>query len=260
MYPLVQIGPFRLSSGGLILLLSVWLASRLVDRVAKARGGPTLESQVERCFFPVLIGAIAGGRLWYGFFNWDLYGRTPGLFWALRVSDLSWSGALLGGILVGYLWCRWRGLDTAGVADSVALALPIPQALASAGLLLSGEAFGTPTNLPWGVALFGAMRHPTQIYFAVAALVCLGLLSSLSSQRRPAGTLMAAYLGLQGLTLLLIEPLRADSLVFPAGVRAAQMAGLALVLVTLHWLRRATPIDELPRPVPETVVDGSAPT
>ena len=41
------------------------------------------------------------------------------------------------------------------------------------GLLLSGEAFGAPTSLPWGVPLFGAVRHPTQIYLALAALESL---------------------------------------------------------------------------------------
>ena len=238
MYPLVQIGPFRLSSGGLILLLSVMLGSSLLGRIASRRGGPALAAQAERCFYPVVLGAVAGGRLWYGLFNWDMYGRTPGLFWALRVGDLAWPGALLGGLLAGYLWCRLRGFDRSALADSAALALPVPQALASAGLLLSGEAFGIPTSLPWGVPLFGVTRHPTQIYFALAALGSLGLLRFMARQHPPAGALMDAYLGAQGLALLLIESLRADSLVLPGGIRAAQVVGLALLLYALMRLRR----------------------
>jgi prolipoprotein diacylglyceryltransferase len=54
----------------------------------------------------------------------------------------------------------------------------------------------------------------------------------LVARRRPLrGTLTAAYLGLQGMTLLLVEALRADSLLLPAGVRAGQVFGLALVLL-----------------------------
>src|SRR4051794_788201 len=108
MYPLVQIGPFRLSSSGLVLLVSILLGNWLLSRVARERGGTALAQQADNCFYPILIGALIGARLWYGLFNLDLYGRTPALFVALRVSDFAWPGALLGGGLASYLWCRWK--------------------------------------------------------------------------------------------------------------------------------------------------------
>ncbi|HEY0604349.1 MAG TPA: prolipoprotein diacylglyceryl transferase family protein, partial [Herpetosiphonaceae bacterium] len=160
MYPLVRIGPFSLSSGGLLLLIAAMAGSALAGRIGRARGTGNLGQQVDNLFYPAVIGAVIGARLWYGIFNWDLFGRTPRLFWALRVESFAWPGALLGGLLLGYLWCRWRGYDLAAVADVAALALPVPQAIASLGLLLSGEAFGAPTSLPWGVSLFGVVRHP----------------------------------------------------------------------------------------------------
>jgi phosphatidylglycerol:prolipoprotein diacylglycerol transferase len=237
MYPLVEIGPFRLSSGGLALLASLLLASHLLGRIAGARGGPRLATQAESCFYPVMLGAVVGARLWYGLFNWDLYGRTPGLVWALQVSGFAWPGALLGGLLVGYLWSRWRGLDMIAIADAAVLALPVPLALGNVGLLLSGEAFGYPTSLPWAVPLFGIMRHPTQLYFALAALLTLCALWWLARRSPPAGGLTVAFLGLHGLTLVLVEALRVDSLLLPGGFRAAQVVGLGLVLYALYRAR-----------------------
>ncbi len=35
--------------------------------------------------------------------------------------------------------------------------------------LASGDAFGAPSSLPWAIELWGAARHPVQIYEAVAA-------------------------------------------------------------------------------------------
>ncbi len=113
-------------------------------------GGEQLARQADNCFYPVLIGAVNGARLWYDLFNLDLYGRTPSLFVAPRLGDFAWPSALLCGLLAGYLWCRWNQFDELQLADSAALG--------SVGLLLSGEAFGVPTNLPWGVSLFGATR------------------------------------------------------------------------------------------------------
>jgi phosphatidylglycerol---prolipoprotein diacylglyceryl transferase len=238
MYPLVEIGPLRLSSGGLLLLVSIMVGGWLIGRVAQLRGGAQLAQQADRCFYPALIGAALGARLWYGLFNLDLYSRNPGMFFALRVGDVAWPGALLGGLLAGYVWCRRNGFDRLKLADSAALTLPAVQMIASIGLLLSGEAFGVPTSLPWAVPLFGAMRHPTQIYFALAALGSLIAVWSLARRPLPVGTLFMSYLGLQGLTSLLVETLRADSLVFPGGIRAAQVFGLALLLYTLSWARQ----------------------
>jgi phosphatidylglycerol:prolipoprotein diacylglycerol transferase len=255
LYPLVEIGPLRLSSGGLLLLVSIIVGGWLVGRVARARGGAQLARQADDCFYPVLIGAAAGARLWYGLFNLDLYSRNPGMFVALRVGDFAWPGALLGGLLIGYLWCRRNGFDAPKLADSAALTLPAMQVIGSVGVLLSGEAFGAPTNLPWAIPLFGAMRHPTQIYFALAALGSLSALWLLARRPLPVGALFMSYLGLQGLTLLLIEALRADSLVFPGGIRAAQVFGLALLLCTLIWARQQSGL--VLRQTPEPVLQES---
>lgn len=239
MYPLLQIGPFNLSSGGLLLLLAVLFGSWLQRRIALRRGGAALADQSDRCFYPALLGAIVGGRLWYGALNWDLYGKSPELFLALRVGDMAWPGALLGGGLAAYLWCRLRGFDAVVLADSAALALPAAQVIAYSGMLLSGDVLGLPTDLPWGVALLGTLRHPTQIYFALAALATGAALWRLVRTSPPPGVLTSAYLGLQGLTLLLIEALRADSLLLPGSIRSAQVFGLALILVALLRLRGA---------------------
>jgi phosphatidylglycerol:prolipoprotein diacylglycerol transferase len=243
-YPLIELGPLRLSSGGLLLLLAVLLMQWLFVRTARIRGNAPLAEQAERSVYPALVGAAIGARLWYGVFNWSLYSQTPSLFVALRVGEFAWPGALIGGALAGALWCRWRQGNLRQLADCAALALPPAQALACIGLLLSGEAFGAPTDLPWGIALFGATRHPTQLYLALAALLSAGVLWRMARHQPQPGTLTAAYLGLQGMTLLLVEALRADSLLLPAGVRAGQVFGLGLVLLALIWLRwhaNATP-------------------
>jgi phosphatidylglycerol:prolipoprotein diacylglycerol transferase len=127
------------------------------------------------------------------------------------------------------------------MADAAALALPLALAVAGVGLLLSGDAFGVPTTLPWGVPLFGTQRHPTQLYGALAALlvgVALSAAEHFASAKRPLapGRLAAGFLALHGLSLLLIEALRADSLTLGDGVRATQIVGLALLLAGLHRL------------------------
>ena len=238
MYPLLPIGPLNLSSGGLLLLIGVLLGSALFERAARARGGERLFEQASSTLLPVLAGAVVGGRLIYGLLNWDVYAANPGFFLVVRIAEMAWIGALMGGMLIGWLWCRWKDLDTAQIADAAAFGLLPAQFIASIGLLLSGEFFGNPTSLPWGIALFGTIRHPTQLYLALIALLGYALLVRLAQRRPMPGILFAAYLVIQGMTMLLLEPLRGDSLVLPYGIRAAQVFGLALVLAVLIWMRR----------------------
>lgn len=237
MYPLFELGPLRLSSGGLLLIAALMLGGWLFERNARRFGGDQLADLADRCMLPALVGALIGARLWYGLLSWDLYGRSPELFLALRVGDFAWPGALLGGALLGYLWCRRGGAPTP-LADAAALALFPVHALASVGLFLSGEAFGAPSNLPWAVTLFGAARHPTQLYFVVAALLSWWLLEWVARRAPRPGTLAALYLGLQGATMLALEALRADSLALAGGIRAAQVFGLLLLLLALWHGRR----------------------
>lgn len=241
MYPLIQLGPLSLSSGGLLLLAAALLFSELLGREARSRGGESLAGLAEAALPLALIGAALGARLWYGVFAWSTYGRDLWMFLALRIAELAWPGALLGGMLAGWLWFRWRGGDAADLADAAALALPPAQALASLGMLLSGEAFGVPAGLPWAVELFGATRHPTQLYYAIAALLSWAALRWLAGRERRPGLLAAGALGLGGVAMLLIEPLRADAALLPGGVRATQLFGLALLLGAMLWARsRAT--------------------
>ncbi len=237
MYPLISLGPLNLSSGGLALLAALLLFGWQFERHARRIGGSTLAKQASGLVFPIAAGATIGGRLWYGLTNWDLYGSDPLLFLALRVGDLAWAGALLGGLSAAWVACRWRSADPLPLADAAALALPPAVAITSVGLLLSGEAFGAPSNLPWAVPLFGVLRHPTQLYYALAALASWIVLAALNRRGVRARGLLVAWLGLQGLTMLLVEALRADSVALPGGVRLSQLVGLGLLLAALTWAR-----------------------
>lgn len=237
MYPLISLGPLNLSSGGLALLAALLLFGWQFERHARRMGGQALAEQASGLVFPMMAGATIGGRLWYGLTNWDLYGGDPLLFLALRVGDLAWAGALLGGLSAAWAVCRWRNADSLPLADAAAIALPPAVAVTSVGLLLSGEAFGAPSNLPWAVPLFGALRHPTQLYYALAALASWMVLAALQRRGVRDGGLLRAWLGLQGLTMLLVEALRADSATLPGGVRLSQLVGLGLLLAALTWAR-----------------------
>ena len=246
MYPLIRVGPLGLSSSGLLLLAGVLLAGWLLGRRAATRADERLAHDAEHFFYAALVGAVFGGRLWYGLLNMDLYRQSPALLLAPRLEALAWPGAILGGLGLGFAWLWLRGRAVAPAADQAARVLPLAQALGSVGLLLSGEALGRPTALPWGVPMLGASRHPTQLYFALAALLTAALIVWLSRQQLPSGALLAAYVAANGLALIAFDPLRADVSLLPGGVRLNQVVGLGVLLAAAGWARTWLAADAQP--------------
>jgi prolipoprotein diacylglyceryltransferase len=106
--------------------------------------------------------------------------------------------------------------------------------------LASGTAFGRPTNLPWGIDLWNATRHPTQIYELLAALVIFGLLWFRKTNGL-AGSDLLLFAALTAGAHLFLEAFRGDSILIFDGLRLAQVVAWMVLAVSLfanEWIRR----------------------
>jgi prolipoprotein diacylglyceryltransferase len=106
--------------------------------------------------------------------------------------------------------------------------------------LAAGSAFGRPTDLPWGLELWNEIRHPTQIYEFVSALLIFGIIW-LQKMDRPAGSTFLAFAALTAAARLFLEAFRGDSTLVLGGLRLAQIlawAVLAIVLFASESIRR----------------------
>jgi phosphatidylglycerol:prolipoprotein diacylglycerol transferase len=233
MYPLLELGLLNLATGGLTLLLAAyWWSQRFERRAAHPAAADAA--------IAALVAAVLVGRLAFGLTHWSLYGADPALFLALRIAEFWWPAAYGAALLAIVLVARWRGAAPAALLDAAALALPWPQALASLGLLLSGDAPGQPTSLPWAVPMLGALRHPLGAYLALSALALAAALGWLARRQPPPGRLAAVATFGQGVLLLLWEPLNAAALTTVAGVHVVQLAGLGLIIGAMLALRPTT--------------------
>jgi phosphatidylglycerol:prolipoprotein diacylglycerol transferase len=108
--------------------------------------------------------------------------------------------------------------------------------------LASGNAFGAETTLPWGIYLWGAIRHPTQLYQIMAGCIILGMIwprtaNSNVVQRSP-GVTFLYFLALTAGAWLLIEGFRADSVVLPNGIRVGQIAAWLILAGSMLGIKR----------------------
>jgi prolipoprotein diacylglyceryltransferase len=107
--------------------------------------------------------------------------------------------------------------------------------------LASGDAYGGPTSLPWAVELWGARRHPTQIYEILLSVLILLALWRLRRWDTFPGFFFLCWLAMAAEARLFLEAFRADSAIIFGMLRGAQVVSLIvlqLAMLGLHLLGR----------------------
>ena len=175
-YPvLFRIGSFEITSFGALVAIGALVGLWIFRRELIRSGLP--ESGVDAAVAGIL-GGMAGAKLLWTF---EHLGEGPAIDLLLSRGGMSWFGGFVGGIGAGVWMMRRKHLPVLETLAAATPALAIGHAIGRIGCLLVGDDYGTPTDLPWGVAFPEGLPptdvpvHPTQIYEALL-LVPLALL------------------------------------------------------------------------------------
>lgn len=234
MFPTLPIGPLRLQTYGLALLLAylagLWLAARQARR-----HGLDGDHIYNLGFYALLVGMVAA-RLGHAIAYFEVYRVDPRQLLSLSPGGLLLAPGLLGAAAMAALYIRRHRLPLATTLDALAAGLLLALAVASLGAFLAGRELGAVSEAPWAMALFGVRRHPLALMQMLALLALLGGVLWADRRRalRPGQLALLALFGYAALRLFL-EPLRAESLLIGDGWRAVQLAALAGVLLS-GWL------------------------
>jgi phosphatidylglycerol---prolipoprotein diacylglyceryl transferase len=250
------IGPLNLRWYGLLIASAVLIGLTLAQRLAQSRQlSPDLVGDL---LIWLIVGAIPGARLYYVLFQWSYYSQHPDQILAIWRGGIAIHGAIIGGILAAILFSRVKRCSFWRLADIVAPALILGQAIGRWGNFFNSEAFGSPTDLPWKLFIPEGRRptgfesvgyyHPTFLYESLWNLMVFGLLMVLFVKfpKAKRGTLFLVYAIAYSIGRFWIEALRTDSLMF-GPLKMAQMVSLVGImlggagLAWLYLLRRTLP-------------------
>jgi prolipoprotein diacylglyceryl transferase len=158
------LGPFHLRAYGLLIALGVFAAVWLGDRRWQDRGGEA--GTLSSIALWAVPGGLVGARIYHVATDYELYTHHP--FNAVKIwqGGLGIWGGVAGGVLVGWIVVRRRGLDMRTMLDAVAPALPLAQAIGRWGNYFNQELFGRPTKLPWALQVDPSHRPPGLEHFA----------------------------------------------------------------------------------------------
>lgn len=213
------------------LYAALWLAAQL----ARPRG---LDGDhLWNLGFISASAALVGARLAYVAQFWPAYQTDLLAIVSPRPGALAWTPGLVIGLLAGLVYVRRLRLPLLVVLDALAPAALLGLTIMSLADFLAGDAYGAPTTLPWAITVWGAARHPVQLYQLGAQLIALVIVL-----RRPASVVgQRAWLSLflYALSRLLCDAFRGDSLLLAGGFRAEQIVALAAALLALPQVLRA---------------------
>ena len=227
-----------------VLVLWVWYFLRKV--------GIKTEDVMGAALWAIPMGIIVS-RLIHVIDRFDYYVDNPGRI--LGLEGLTIYGAILGGLLGSWIYCRIRRGSFAPLADLGAPGILLAQAIGRVGCIINGCCYGEPTTLPWGFVYphvgSGAV-HPTQLYELLGDLVIFALLFWVfRGHLRPSGSLLALYLALYSALTFTVRFWRGDTEQFLGPLQEGQLIAILVFIAAAIWLvvKKAHWVSEREEPV-----------
>ena len=211
-----QFGPFTIHWYGVMVALAfalgLWTASR-----RGLRDGLAPESILD--LGPWLIGGtLLGARTLYVTSYWreEFADKPLSEIFMIQHGGLVFYGGLIGAVVVGVTYIRWKKLPLWKVADAIAPSIALGYVFGRIGCLMNGCCFGRTCSLPWAIHFpadhetHGIARHPTQIYDSLLSLALYLALAWLHRRKKFDGQIFALYLVCYALTRSFVEYFRGD--------------------------------------------------
>ncbi|MCR5265596.1 MAG: prolipoprotein diacylglyceryl transferase [Cyanobacteria bacterium RUI128] len=236
---------FNIYYYGIILAFAIFVGVLVSNRIAMVEYFRI--NLVSNIATSVILGGIIGARLYYCLLNFAQYSSNPMEIFALREGGLSIHGAILGGLIVLFFQAKLNRMPFLKLCDIFAMGLPLAQAIGRWGNFFNSEAFGLPTNLPWGLYVKPQFRpdryfssnhfHPAFLYESLLdVLIFLILYLVMKKYKDNYGVITAWYLILYSVVRFFIEYIRVDCVKYVFGVPFPQFISVLLISLSVLFL------------------------
>lgn len=180
--------------------------------------------------------SIICARLYYIFFNLGYYLQNPIEVFNIRSGGIAIYGAVIGGMITCFIFCKKRKINVLDLLDYIAPGLVLGQAIGRWGNFINIEAYGSATKSLFRMEIFKNGNyievHPTFLYESLACLAIFIVLLIIKNKRKFNGQIVFTYLGLYSLQRFFIEGLRTDSLMI-GNIRISQMLSAIIFVVSV---------------------------
>ena len=270
----IEIAGIKLYWYGILIAAAVALCLYLGMKQCR-KHGLTPDLLTDFCLLAIPL-AFVGARIYYVACEWSSYyvkgniKETLSQIANVRSGGLAIYGGILGAGLAIILMGKLRKVPISTVMDFAIVYIPLGQAIGRWGNFFNQEAFGTTTDLPWGMKSTTIARylsihcphldsskavHPTFFYESVCTFIIFFALLVIRGKSKRPWTTVSCYCIFYGIVRFFIEGLRTDSLyIGSTGLRISQVLSLILVVLGLLMISLGRVFDWQKQPIPERFI------
>lgn len=229
---------------GIIIAISILVGLLVICKIRnKYFKEVSTDTICDLSFYLIIFGLIFA-RLYYVVLDLPYFMRHPLDIPEIWNGGIAIQGAILGGVIGGYLYTKSHQLNFLRFADLFSFGLITGQIIGRWGNFFNSEAFGLPTTLPWKLYIPYALRpieyrnfeyfHPTFLYESllnIIVLICMYIILKKQKEERKNGIIFFSYLILYSVVRLLVETIRIDSILNISSFHIAHIAALFILTI-----------------------------
>ena len=237
MLPTFQIGPLALPVPAFSIMISIWLGISLAEKQAR-KHAMTADMLTNLVFIGIITGIICA-RLGFALQSISAFFQSPLSIFSINPSMLDPFSGLAAALLAIFIYGKRAKISYKHILDALTPILAVTAIGLAFAHIASGESFGSVTNLPWSIELWGAKRHPTQFYelFSATTIFCLLMLTSINRLEKP-GALFLIFCLFSSSAILFLESFHGDSATIMGGFRTNQIIAWTIQAIGLPILHK----------------------
>lgn len=212
----------------ILLLLATWIGLTFAEKHTERHG--VSKDDLNNITYYGLIAFVVGGRLSFVLQNMPAFIKSPLGIISINPDIFDPLGALAVAFIVAFVYGQRRKLLFWNTLDALTPYFAVLAIGIGLSHLAAGTAFGMETDAAWGINLWNATRHPTQIYEILASLLIFGLVWFQKENPRP-GILFLTYAALIAAAQLFIQAFRGDSTLIFNGLHQEQVIAWVVLAV-----------------------------
>ena len=230
-----------------VMILLAMLTATVLTYIELHKKGINKDTFIDMIFYGLLLG-IAGARIYYVIFNLDYYLKDIIEIICMWHGGLAIHGGLIATFIFLYFYTKKHKLNLLLILDAIVVGLIIGQAIGRWGNFFNGEAYGREVTLTFlqnlhlpkfiikGMYINEAYREPTFLYESICSLIGFIILLIVRTIKKiKTGTLSSIYLIWYGITRIIIESFRTDSLML-GPIKVAQLVSLIGIVIGIVLL------------------------
>ncbi|HOK57328.1 MAG TPA: prolipoprotein diacylglyceryl transferase [bacterium] len=233
MHPVfIKIGNFVIYWYGVFVAVGVFISIALFEKEYHKEGYD--EKFISQLVFLTIFTGIIGARFLHILVNIYYYILHPLEIIKIRNGGLAVEGAILSSLIFIILFSKIKNFSPVKLLDTIAIYVPIGQAIGRLGCFLNGCCYGKETDFFIGVKFpfMDKKVHPTQLYYSFLYIVLFFFLKKLSKKtKKGEGFIFSSYLIGFSLIRYFVDFLRGDLKRTSLGLYSTQFIAILIFMI-----------------------------